>query len=84
MLNRMSSQPEKSVNMLKRVNHCSLGQYHMLDKIAYDYAISIARPKPKTNIPKIKRELDERVKKLTDEEREKLRELIQKWLENIK
>lgn len=54
----------------------------MLDKIAYDYAISIARPK--TNIPKIKRELDERVKKLTDEEQERLRELIQKWLENIK
>ena len=79
MHNQTLSQPEKSVNMLKRVNHCSLGQYHMLDKIAYDYAISIARPKPKTNIPKIKRELDERVKKLTDEEREKLRELIQKW-----
>lgn len=56
----------------------------MLDKIAYDYAISIAIPKPKTNIPKIKRELDERVKKLTDEEREKLRELIQKWQKNIK
>lgn len=84
MHNQTLSQPEKSVNMLKRVNHCSVGQYHMLDKIAYDYAISIARPKPKTNIPKIKRELDERVKKLTDEEREKLRELIQKWLENIK
>ena len=66
--------------MLKRVNHCSLGRHHMLDKIAYDYAISIARPKPKTNIPKIKRELDERVKKLTDEEQERLRELIQKWL----
>jgi len=70
--------------VLRRVNHCSLGQHHMLDKIAYDYAISIARPKPKTNIPKIKRELDERVKKFTDEEQERLRELIQKWLENIK
>ena len=68
--------------MSRRVNHRPLGQHHMLDKIAYDYAISIARPK--TNIPKIKRELDERVKKLTDEEQERLRELIQKWLENIK
>lgn len=68
--------------MLKRVNHCPLGQYHMLDKTAYDYAISIARPKPKTNIPKIKHELAERVKKFTDEERETLRELIKKWLES--
>lgn len=54
----------------------------MLDKTAYDYAISIARPKPKTNIPKIKHELAERVKKFTDEERETLRELIKKWLES--
>ena len=66
--------------MLKRVNHCSLGRYHMLDKIAYDYVTEIR--KRGANVAKIKYELAERVKKFTDEEREKLRELIQKWLES--
>ena len=80
MLKSMSSQPEKSVNMLKRVNHCAVGQYHMLDKIAYDYVTKIR--KRGANVAKIKYELAERVKKFTDEEREKLRELIQKWLES--
>lgn len=68
--------------MLRRVNHCPLGQCHMLDKIAYDYVTKIR--KRGANIAKVKYELAERVKKFTDEEREKLRELIQKWLENIK
>ncbi|PXY91396.1 hypothetical protein DKK78_03425 [Gilliamella apis] len=64
------------------VNHCSLGQYHMLDKIAYDHVTEIR--KRGANVAKIKYELSERVKKFTDEERNKLRELIKKWLENIK
>ena len=64
------------------INHCSLGQYHMLDKIAYDYVTKIR--KRGANVAKIKYELAERVKKFTDEERETLRELIKKWLENIK
>lgn len=68
--------------MSRRVNHCSLGQYHMLDKIAYDYVTEIR--KRGANVAKIKYELAERVKKFTGEERNKLRELIQKWLENIK
>ena len=68
--------------MLKRVNHCPLGQYHMLDKIAYDYVTKIR--KRGANVAKVKYELAERAKKFTDEEREKLRGLIQKWLENIK
>ena len=78
----MSSQPEKSANMLKQVNHCSLGQCHMLDKIAYDYVTKIKTRG--ANKSKIKHELAERAKKFTDEERDRLRELIQKWLENIK
>ncbi len=64
--------------MLKRVNHCAVGQYHMLDKIAYDYVTEIN--KRGANVAKVKYELAEKVKKFTDEEREKLRELIQKWL----
>lgn len=67
--------------MLKRVNHCSLGQYHMLDKIAYDYVTEIKTRG--ANKSKIKHELAERAKKFTDEERDRLRELIQKWLDNI-
>lgn len=61
-----------------RVNHCLLGQGHMLDKIAYDYVTEIR--KRGANVAKVKYELAERAKKFTDEEREKLRELIQKWL----
>lgn len=61
-----------------RVNHCPLGQGHMLDKIAYDYVTEIR--KRGANVAKVKYELAERAKKFTDEEREKLRELIQKWL----
>ena len=68
--------------MLKRVNHCAVGQYHMLDKIAYDYVTEIK--KHGANVAKVKYGLAERAKKFTDEEREKLRGLIQKWLENIK
>ena len=68
--------------MLKRVNHCPLGQHHMLDRVAYDYVTAIR--KRGANVAKIKYELAERAKKFTDEERNKLRELIQKWLENIK
>lgn len=51
----------------------------MLDKIAHDYVIAIREPG--ANVAKIKYELAERAKKFTDEEREKLRELIQKWQE---
>ena len=65
--------------MLHRVNHCLLGQHHMLDKIAYDYVIEIKTRG--ANAAKIKYALAERVKKFTDEERGKLRELIQKWQE---
>ena len=68
--------------MLHRVNHCPLGQCHMLDKIAYDYVTKIKTRG--ANKSKIKHELAERVKKFTDKDKEKLRELIQKWLENIK
>ena len=68
--------------MSRRVNHCPLGQYRMLDKIAYDYVTEIKTRG--ANVAKIKYELAERAKKFTDEEREKLRGLIQKWLENIK
>ena len=78
----MSSQPEKSANMLKRVNHCPLGQCHMLDKIAYDYVTEIR--KRGANVAKVKYELAERVKKYSEEDKIKLRELIQKWLKNIK
>ena len=68
--------------MLKRVNHCPLGQYHMLDKIAYDYVTEIKTRG--ANVAKIKYELAEKVKKYSEEDKIKLRELIQKWLENIK
>lgn len=64
------------------VNHCPLGQCHMLDKIAYDYVTEIR--KRGANVAKVKYELAERAKKFTDEEKEILRELIQKWLDNIK
>ena len=50
----------------------------MLDKIAYDYVIEIR--KHGANVAKIKYELAERVKKFTDEDKEKLRGFIQKWL----
>lgn len=66
----------------RRFNHCLLGQHHMLDKIAYDYVTEIKTRG--ANVAKIKYELAERVKKFTDEERDRLRELIKKWLENIK
>jgi len=64
------------------VNHCLLGQHHMLDKIAYDYVTEIKTRG--ANVAKIKYELAERAKKFTDEERDRLRELIQKWQKNIK
>ena len=66
--------------MSRRVNLCPLGQYHILDKIAYDYVTEIR--KRGANVAKIKYELAERAKKFTDEEKEILRELIQKWLES--
>lgn len=62
----------------RRFNYCLLGQYHMLDKIAYDYVTEIR--KHGANVAKIKYGLSEKVKKFTDEDKEKLRELIQKWL----
>ena len=65
--------------MLHRVNRCPLGQHHMLDKIAYDYVRAIKSRG--ANTAKIKQQLAERAKKFTDEEREKLRGLIQKWLQ---
>ena len=49
----------------------------MLDKIAYDYVTEIK--KPGANIAKIKYELVEQVKKYSEIDKEKLRELIQKW-----
>lgn len=64
------------------VNHCPLGQGHMLDKIAYDYVTEIKTRS--ANVAKIKHELVEKAKKFTDEEKEILRELIQKWQKNIK
>ena len=68
--------------MLHRVNHCPLGQCHMLDKIAYDYVTEIR--KRGANVAKIKYELAEKVKKYSEADRIKLRELIQKWLSEIK
>ena len=64
--------------MLKRVNHCAVGQYHMLDKIAYDYVTEIR--KRGANVAKVKYELTEKVKKYSEKDKETLRELIQKWL----
>lgn len=60
------------------VNHCSLGRYHMLDKIAYDYVTEIR--KRGANVAKVKYELAEKVKKFSEEDKNQLRELIQKWL----
>ena len=64
--------------MSRRVNHCPLGQCHMLDKIAYDYVTEIR--KRDANKSKIKHELAEKVKKYSEYDKIKLRELIQKWL----
>lgn len=50
----------------------------MLDKIAYDYVTAIREPD--ANVAKIKYELAKLVKKYSEEEKAKLRELIQKWL----
>lgn len=50
----------------------------MLDKIAYDYVTALR--KRGANVAKIKYELAEQVKKYSEEEKAKLRELIQKWL----
>ncbi|MCX8602679.1 MULTISPECIES: hypothetical protein [unclassified Gilliamella] len=50
----------------------------MLDKIAYDYVTALR--KRRANLAKIKYELAEQVKKYPEEEKAKLRELIQKWL----
>lgn len=68
--------------MHRQVNHCPLGQCHMLDKIAYDYVTEIR--KRGANVAKVKYELAERVKKYSEEDKIKLRELIQKWLSEIK
>lgn len=64
--------------MREQVNHCLLGLNHMLDKIAYDYVRAIKNRG--ANTAKIKQQLAERVKKYSEEDKEKLRELIQKWL----
>ena len=64
------------------VNHCPLGQHHMLDKIAYDYVTKIKTRG--ANKSKIKHELAEKVKNFSEEDKNQLRELIQKWLKNIK
>lgn len=68
--------------MSRRVNHCPLGQGHMLDKIAYDYVTEIKTRG--ANVAKIKYELAEKVKNFSEEDKIKLRELIQKWQKNIK
>ncbi|OCG45687.1 hypothetical protein A9G34_00880 [Gilliamella sp. Choc4-2] len=60
------------------VNHCPQGRYHMLEKIAYDYVRAIREPG--ANTAKIKQQLAERVKQYSEEDKNKLRELIQKWL----
>ena len=65
--------------MLRRVNHCPLGQHHMLDKIAYDYVTEIKTRG--ANVAKIKYELAEKAKKFTDEDKNQLRRLKQKWQE---
>jgi hypothetical protein len=64
--------------MREQVNRCPLGLYHMLDKIAYDYVRAIKSRG--ANTAKIKQQLAERVKKYSEEDKIKLRELIQKWL----
>ena len=65
--------------MSRRVNHWPLGQCHMLDKIAYDYVTKIKTRG--ANKSKIKYELAEKAKKFTDEDKNQLRRLIQKWQE---
>lgn len=60
------------------VNHCPQGHHHMLDKMAYDYVTALR--KRGANVAKIKHELVEQVKKYSEEDKAKLRELIQKWL----
>ena len=60
------------------VNHCPLGQCHMLDKIAYDYVTEIR--KRGANVAKVKYELAEKAKKYSEKDKATLRELIQKWL----
>lgn len=50
----------------------------MLDKIAYDYVAALR--KRGANVAKIKYELAKLVKKYSEEEKEKLRKLMQKWL----
>lgn len=50
----------------------------MLDKIAYDYVRAIRERG--ANTTKIKQQLAERVKKYSEADKAKLRELIQKWL----
>jgi hypothetical protein len=64
--------------VLQRINCCPHGRYHMLDKIAYDYVAELG--KCGANKSKIKFELAEKVKKYSEEDKIKLRELIQKWL----
>ena len=64
--------------MSRRVNHCPLGQCHMLDKIAYDYVTEIKTRG--ANVAKIKHELAEKAKKYSEKDKATLRELIQKWL----
>jgi len=54
----------------------------MLDKIAHDYVRAIKNRGADT--AKIKQQLAERVKKYSEEDKNQLRGLIQKWLENIK
>ena len=61
-----------------RSNLCPQGHYHMLDKIAYDYVTALR--KRGANVAKIKYELAKLVKKYSKIDKEKLRELIQKWL----
>lgn len=65
--------------MREQVNRCSQGRYHMLDKIAYDYVRDIKNRG--ANTAKIKQQLAERVKNYSEENKTKLRELIQKWQE---
>lgn len=64
--------------MREQVNHCPQGLYHMLDKIAYDYVRAIRERG--ANTAKVKQQLAERVTKYSEEDKAKLRELIQKWL----
>ncbi|QHJ84884.1 MAG: hypothetical protein [Caudoviricetes sp.] len=66
----------KSLN--SNLNACALGRYHMLDKIAYDYVKELTRDG--SNKQKLKNDMSERAKRLSDEDKNKLRELIEKWL----